>query len=109
LEPVRSPSPADASPTALVEEIRSFEPAPIANVAAPVAEPVLEHRHVPAIASPPAVFEPVVLPSDLELVETSPDKLRIAASNVEPPRPPRVRPPLAPVTEEPLVQIETGK
>ena len=112
LEPARSPSPADALPIALVEEIRSFEPAPIANVAAPVAEPVLEHPHVPAIPSPPAVFAPVVLPSDLELVETSPDKLRIAASNVEtpqPPRPPRVRPPLAPVTEEPLVQIETGK
>jgi ribonuclease E len=99
-------------PIARVEEIRSFEPAPIANVAAPAAEPVLEYRHVPAIPSLPVVFEPVVLPSDLDLVETSADKLRIAAGNVEPPqppRPPRVRPPIAPVTEEPLVQIETGK
>ena len=70
-----------------------------------------EHRHVPAVTSQPAAFEAVALPPSLELVETRPDKLRIAVSNVEPPqppRPPRVRPPLVPVTEEPLVQIETA-
>ena len=95
-----------------VGEVHRFEPTPTASVAAAVAdEPAPEHRHVPAVASQPAAFEAVALPPNLELVETRPDKLRIAASNVEPPqppRPPRVRPPLAPVIEEPLVQIETA-
>ena len=112
LEPAPSPFPAEATPVAPVGEVHRFEPTPTASVAAAVAdEPAPEHRHVPAVASQPAAFEAVALPPNLELVETRPDKLRIAASNVEPPqppRPPRVRPPLAPVTEEPLVQIETA-
>ena len=68
----------------------------------------------PAIVAPamPIAHEPIVLPSDLSQVETDPEKLRIAASKIEPPpppRPPRVRPPLPPISNEPLVQVETRK
>lgn len=51
-------------------------------------------------------------PSDLQQVESDPDRVRVAQQEVttEPsaPRPKRVRPQQAPVSEEPLVQIETG-
>jgi len=50
--------------------------------------------------------------SDLQQVESDPDRVRAAQQVVpaEPPapRPKRVRPQSAPVVEEPLVQIETG-
>jgi ribonuclease E len=58
------------------------------------------------------VHKPIALPADLMLVETDAGKLRAAASKVEPPappRPPRVRPPLPPVSNEPLAQVETRK
>lgn len=64
------------------------------------------------IPAAPAALEPTALPSDLKLIETDPEKKRIAASRVEPPqlpRPPRVRPSLTAVGNEPLVQIETRK
>jgi ribonuclease E len=76
---------------------------------------VVEHVPVaPVVAAPaiPATRDPIVLPSDLEQVETDAEKLRIAASKIEPPpppRPPRVRPPLPPVSSEPLEQVETRK
>ncbi|MBI4190703.1 MAG: Rne/Rng family ribonuclease [Betaproteobacteria bacterium] len=96
-----------------VEEIRDSEPAAIA--VAPVAERVIEPAlpsPTPTIRATSAALEPITLPPGFELIETNPDKLRIAASKVEPPqppRPPRVRPPLPPVGDEPLVQIETHK
>ena len=93
------------------------EPAAIEHQAepAPVVERVVEHVPVePAVVAPavPVAREPIVLPSDLEQVETDAEKLRIAASKVEPPappRPPRVRPPLPPLSNEPLEQVETRK
>jgi len=66
----------------------------------------------PVVRPAPPAFEPIVMPPDLVLIETDPEKARVAASHVEPPappRPPRVRPALAPVTEEPLEQVETRK
>jgi ribonuclease E len=68
----------------------------------------------PAVVAPamPVALEPIVLPSDLSQVETDPEKMRIAASKIEPPpppRPPRVRPPLPPISNEPLIQVETRK
>jgi hypothetical protein len=53
-----------------------------------------------------------VLPSDLEQVETSGDKLRMAASRIEAPPParaPRVRPPITAISNDPLEQVETRK
>ena len=51
------------------------------------------------------------LPAGLVQVETVPDKTRAAARVVEEPVPvePRVRPPLAPDSTEPLLQVETRK
>jgi len=96
------------------------EPAP---VAAPVAEPapytsvaseerVVEYAAKPVIPAAPVARDPIVLPHDLTQIETDPEKLRIAASKVAPPpapRPPRVRPPLPPISNEPLIQVETRK
>jgi ribonuclease E len=93
------------------------EPAAIEHQAepAPMVERVVEHVPVaPAVVAPavPVAREPIVLPSDLEQVETDAEKLQVAASKVEPPappRPPRVRPPLPPLSNEPLEQVETRK
>ena len=61
--------------------------------------------------APPAIA-PMAFSSDLVQIETDPQKVRIPATTVEPPappRPPRVRPAPPPVSDEPLVQIETRK
>ena len=104
----------DAPQAALADEGHPFAPVPAAY-AEPPAERVLEHVQeatpAPKIPAAPVTLEPILLPPDLKLIETDPDKLRIAASKVEPPqppRPPRMRPPLPPVSNEPLVQIETS-
>jgi len=101
LSPAPAPYPAEAPQVAPVEEIRHAE----APVAERVVEPLLPS---PASRATPATLEPIVLPPDLELIETDPEKLNMAASKAEPPqppRPPRVRPSLPPVSDEPLVQI----
>ncbi len=84
-----------------------------ATEAVPVAGHVIEPE-LPssAVRTAPLVLEPIVLPPDLELIETHPDRLRIVASKVEPPPPPlppRVRPPLPPISDEPLIQVDTRK
>jgi ribonuclease E len=95
------------------------QPEVVVQVAPAIPEPVAERvvEHVPAapvVVAPaiPVAREPIVLPSDLEQVETDAEKLRVAASKIElppPPRTPRVRPPLPPISNEPLVQVETRK
>jgi ribonuclease E len=96
-----------------VAEIRDSGPA--ATATAPVAGRVIEPAlpsPTPVIRAPSVPLEPLTLPPGLELIETNPDKLRSAASNVEPPRPlrpPRVRPPLQPLSDEPLELVETRK
>ena len=92
------------------------EPAAAPAYAAPPAyteERVIEApRPMGGIPSAPVALEPIVLPEGLEQVETDPEKVRIAASRVEPPqppRPPRVRAPLPPISNEPLIQVETRK
>ena len=87
------------SPSAPIIEVR---PAPVAE-ATPVAAPA------PAVAAPSPL--PIVLPPDLQLIETDPLKKR-AELNVDAPRqqrPTRVRPPRPPIVEEPLQQVETQK
>jgi ribonuclease E len=104
--PPAPPAPHEMPQAAEVEHHRDPEP---------VAERVVEREPVtPVVVAPaiPVAREPIVLPFDLEQVETDAEKLRIAASKVEPPpapRLPRVRPPLPPVSNEPLVQVETRK
>ncbi len=100
---VETPREAPPMPAAPVE------PAPYTSVASE--ERVVEYapKHIPAA---PVALEPIVLPHDLNQIETDPEKLRIAASKVmppAPPRPPRVRPPLPPISNEPLIQVETSK
>jgi ribonuclease E len=101
-----------------VEEHRA-QPEPVAErvveqipVAPAVVAPAVEIA--PAVIAPavPVARDPIVLPSDLQQVETDAEKLRLAASKIEPsapPRTPRVRPPLPPISNEPLVQVETRK
>lgn len=62
----------------------------------------------------PATPVRIEWPSDLQQVESDPEKVKMVEQDVvqQPPaspRPKRVRQPLAPVKEEPLVQIETGQ
>ena len=86
-------------------------------MAEPVAERVIEQVEdaIPQVISAPAVprtADPIVLPPGLSQVETDAEKMRIAASRVAPPpppRPPRVRPPLPPMSTGPLIQVETSK
>jgi ribonuclease E len=97
-------TPAEAVPVAVAA------PTPYTSVASE--ERVVEFAPPPLPSVPPVAREPIVLPSDLNQVETDPEKLRIAASKVAPPpppRPPRVRPPLPPISTEPLVQVETRR
>ena len=91
-------------------------PAPVVEATQPVAERVIERveaAQVPPPAPAPRVAtEPIALPDNLSQVETDSEKMRVAASRVEPPpppRPPRVRPPLTQVSNEPLMQVETQK
>ena len=99
-----------AAPAEVVVEAPQSQPQP-----EPVAQRVVDHvPAAPVVVAPaaPVAREPIVLPSDLEQVETDNQKLQVAASKVEPPpppRPPRVRAPLPPASSEPLQQVETQK
>ena len=96
--PVITETPVVATPyTSVASEERVVEFTPPPQVAASVA---------------PVAPQPLVLPDGLDQVETDVEKLRSAASKVAPPappRPPRVRPVLPVISNEPLVQVETGR
>ena len=88
--------------TAVQPEPAAIEAEKVVEIAPPV-------KSVPVV---PVAIERIELPPDLELVETDPAKLRMATIELEtsaPPRPPRVRPPLPPISNEPLEQVETAK
>lgn len=110
-----APAPETMRPAATEIEVpRYAERAPVVTPPAPApAERAIEPPvPAPAVQAAPVALQPIVLPPELELVETNPEKVRMVASKPEPaqaPRPPRVRPPLPPVSEEPLVQIETQR
>lgn len=119
VEPVTAPV---AAPVAAAEPVV----APVA--AAPVAAPVAALAPVAPEATPAAASQPIVVPAaapsakaqalhdvvnaaGLQWVETDPDRhaqtqLRIAAAHT-PVRLGRERKPVAPVSNEPLVQVET--
>jgi len=115
---IEAPSYAEHAPAAVTAAVPApieHVPAATAAVPAPAEERVIETRlpaPAPAMQATPATLQPIVLPPELELIETKPEKVRIEANKAEPPqppRPPRARPPLPPVSDEPLVQIETQR
>jgi hypothetical protein len=98
--PVITETPVVATPYTSVaseERVVAFTPPPVVTPVAPVA---------------PVAPQPLVLPDGLDQIETDTEKLHRAASKVAdaaPPRPPRVRPALPVISNEPLVQVETGR
>ncbi|MBV7481948.1 Rne/Rng family ribonuclease [Bordetella sp. BOR01] len=120
-------TPAAPAPAPVAEPDVAAQPAPAAE-AAPVAEPVPAAKPAPAIET--AAPQPIVVPSaapaastqdlqdvvsaaGLKWVETDPERhaqtqQRIAAGNV-PARLGRERKPVAPVSNAPLVQVETQR
>jgi ribonuclease E len=102
------PAAAEIAVTSHVERV------PVVTAAAPApAERVIEPASpAPTMQVTPVALQPIVLPPELVLIETNPEKVRLVASKTEPPqppRPPRVRPPLPPTSDEPLVQVETQR
>ena len=93
-----------APPSYETEQVREFQPR----------ETVL-HQAAPVSAPGYAPAEPVKIewPSDLQQVESDPGKVQIyeqqASQERAAPRPKRVRQPLPPAIDEPLVQIETER
>ncbi|MGS1006827.1 Rne/Rng family ribonuclease [Achromobacter anxifer] len=115
------PAPVEA---AAVEPVVAPAPAPVAPVAAAPAAPAAQEATAPAPAASQPIVVPAAAPSakaqalhdvvnaaGLQWVETDPDRhaqtqLRIAAAHT-PVRLGRERKPVAPVSNEPLVQVET--
>jgi ribonuclease E len=78
----------------------------------PAATPAVATPAAAVMPAAPIAREPIQLPSDLVQIETDTEKLRLAASKLPPPpapRAPRVRPPLPPLSNEPLIQVETRR
>jgi ribonuclease E len=123
-EPVSPPTPAPIPPVSAAPEataaIVHVEPAvtekadrtePVPQETMPAAPaPQVERNHPERHVSPALKLE---WPSDLKQVETDPQKIRAAAVETadEQPasRPRRQRPTAAPITTEPLVQVETRR
>ena len=100
---------------------------PVPHQDAPAPEAPLAPAETPVLTAPPPAPSPDVaestafraplrfdLPTDLQQVESDPEKVRAAephdeAEANEEPRPRRVRPTPKPVSEEPLVQVETAQ
>ena len=104
---IEAPSHAERAPevTAATPPVPAAAPVPVARVSEPATP-------VPAVQVIPPALQPIVLPPELVLIETNPEKVRLVASKPEPPhapRPPRVRPPAPPLIDEPLVQVETQR
>jgi hypothetical protein len=77
-------------------------------VTAPTAAPSVSAAEA-APFRPPLRFE---LPTELQQVESDPEKVRAAEQHEgkdEESRPRRVRPVAKPLSDEPLVQVETGE
>ncbi|WP_238912906.1 Rne/Rng family ribonuclease [Achromobacter insolitus] len=104
VEPVVAPVPAPA-PAPVAQEAVAAAPAP----AAPASQPIVMPAAAPSAKA--QALHDVVNAAGLQWVETDPDRhaqtqLRIAAAHT-PVRLGRERKPVAPVSNEPLVQVET--
>ncbi|MBQ5939657.1 Rne/Rng family ribonuclease [Massilia sp. AB1] len=102
------------APVAEVAPVAAPAPAPAPVVeAAPVAEPVAAPvvAPAPAPAEAPMDLNDLLSKAGLQLASTDPEKLRAAqeaaAQAPEPVRPRRVRKPLPPPVDEPLIQVDT--
>jgi ribonuclease E len=98
---------------------------PASHHNAPAPETPLQTAEAPAVTTPPATPSASIaegealhapsrfeLPTDLEQIESDPDKVRAAKlpeAEEEEPRPRRVRPAPKPISEEPLEQVETAQ
>jgi ribonuclease E len=115
-----------AAPEALPVELMpaSAEREPVSEAISPApdapAPDEIVHEPTPALESPPPAVQadavPVVRiewPSDLTQIETDPQKLQAALERAGPEEPPvrrkRERSPLPPMSDEPLIQVETRK
>jgi len=107
--PAPASTPAPTPVAAAVVDTVTLHAAETVPTATPSATPV------PAAgpAAAPAFELKLDWSSGLVQIETDPDKARqaaqAAAQAVEPPRVPRVRPPSPPVSNEPLIQVETRR
>ena len=103
--PTPAPAPAPASSYEM-EQVQEFHPREAPSLEAPAPAPVASAGHAPAV---PIKIE---WPSDLQQVESDPEKVEAAQHEPVPdqpaPRPRRARPQTPRVSDEPLVQIETG-
>jgi ribonuclease E len=108
-------SPAPSAPMAPMHDVELAETTAAAAPTQAVAEEVVREEIPEVVSAPPA--KPVLefdWQSDLTQIETDREKLKAAqakvqdAQSAEPPRKRERRPP-SPVSDEPLVQVETGK
>ncbi|QWT45677.1 Rne/Rng family ribonuclease [Azospira inquinata] len=115
VEPALTPVVPQEEAAPVVEEAKEEVPAPVAHTPVTEAEP--EPAPVQAVPAPAPLVAPVTVDLDqalassgLVLVETSPTKVLAAvpAPVEEAPKPRRRRPAPVAVSNEPLVQVETG-
>jgi len=101
-----------AEPTAIAEPV-IVQPAPESPVPVAAAEPQVVDTNTPAsqASMPVDQLRGMLDAAGLTLAVTDPEKLRAAqeaaARIAPPPRVPRMRKPLPPVSNEPLIQVET--
>ena len=113
---IPTPVAAEAMPSAPQPVPATLPPElPVAPAPVVVATPKVESTPAPAVSIPVVVPKPLQLDwsSGLTQIETSADKLQAVKSQAtpaaEPPRARRTRPVLPPVSEEPLMQVETQR
>jgi hypothetical protein len=106
----------DARPASSSYQEPRFEHPALANeqVREISQQPAAQENAVPAGAGyAPAAPVKIEWPSDLQQVESDPEKARSVpeepVQEATSPRPRRMHPPSQPVSEEPLVQIETDR
>ena len=98
-----------------IESVQPVETAPVAPAEAPaqaVTRPEATRHSTTASVETESVLAKLKLdwPGDLVQIETDPQKVRpVEAEEAEAPRPPRVRRPAPPISNEPLIQVETRK
>ncbi|WP_151635172.1 Rne/Rng family ribonuclease [Noviherbaspirillum aerium] len=103
----------ESAPAAAQAEIAPVVTAPVETAAETMAEPVAASASTAPAHADVDRLQEVLARAGLTLAVTDPDKLRAAqeaaAAISPPPRVPRERKPLPPVSQEPLIQVETRR